>query len=85
MREILIKTYITAKGLKDSFVFNNQLLNELKSYHDLAQEAKIEHYSIQHQTLFTIWQNYGKGIQEMHFKLKESKGSLIGNINKKLS
>lgn len=84
LSEILVKTYIIAKGLKDSFVFNNQLLNEVRRYHDLAQETNIEHYSIQYQTYFGIWQEYGKGIQEMHFKLKESKDILIDNINVKL-
>jgi len=84
LSEILIKTYIAAKGLKDSFVFNNQLLNEVRRYHDLARETNIKHYSVQHQAYSGIWQDYGKGIQEMHFKLKESKDILIDNINKKL-
>lgn len=84
LSEILVKTYTIAKGLKDSFLCNNKLLNELNRYYDFAQETKIEHYSIQHQTHFTIWQDYGKVVQEMHFKLKESKDILIEKINKEL-
>ena len=84
LNEILVKTYILAKSLKDSFICNNHLLNEMKRYHDLAQETGIKHYSIQHQTCRGIWQDYGKGIQEIHFKLKKSKDILIENINAKL-
>lgn len=81
---ILVRTYIAAKGLKDSFIFNNQLLNEMKRYHDLAQESKLIHYSTQYQIYFETWKSYGSDIREMHFKLKEYKEILINNINKKL-
>ena len=84
LSELIVETYLLAKGLKDSFLFNNDLLAKTTYYHDLSQESRSEHYKIQHAYYVKMCQNYGVAIKEMHFRLKENQKDLISLINKQL-
>ena len=84
LSELIVKTYLLAKGLKDSFLFNNDLLTKTTYYHDLSQETNSEHYKRQHAIYAQMWQEYGIGIKEMHFRLKKDQQDLISLINKQI-
>ncbi|MBP7709603.1 MAG: hypothetical protein KA100_00855 [Rickettsiales bacterium] len=85
LSELIVKTYILAKGLKDSFLFNNDLLAKMTYYNDLAQETGSQHYKTQHLTYAQTWNEYGIGIQEMHFRLKNSQEILVNLINEQIT
>ena len=81
---LIIKTYIVAKGLKDSLLFNNQLLNKFQRYYDLAEESNLDHYSKQHINCHETWKNYGQSLKKAHFELKDIANKLLISIDKKL-
>jgi len=86
LSEIIVKTYILAKGLKDSFVFNNSLINEIRRYSDLVNERQETKYcKIEREQVIGMYKGYGNDIRKMHFLLKENKDILLSEIDEKLS
>lgn len=79
---IIVETYTMAKGLKDSLLFNNQLLNEIRRYNDLFNKTDLSYYNTQHQTYILIWKEYGSKIKEIHFGLEKSKNNMLQVISK---
>lgn len=90
LRQIIIQTYITAKSLKDSFLCNNNLIEEYEDNFEKLnlvekEDPKFLYYSKKYKLRYENLMTYTDSLFILHQKLKESTNELINAIDKELS
>ena len=82
LRRSLVRTYVLAKGLVDSFRMNNELVSEFKHWQNLAAETNSQLHKQNAQTQYNSLVTYAKQIKKLHTEVKKSVGDLMRMLHK---
>ena len=80
LREILVKTYIGAKSLIDSYKMNNDIVAKLEYWQGLFMETQNEIHQQKANLLHQQLVDYAAGIQKRHYEVKANKDSLVSAL-----
>lgn len=80
LREIIVKTYIGAQALVDSYKMNNELVARLEHWEGLFAETKNDTYQVKLDLTYKGLVDYASGIQKRHYQLKTNVESLISAL-----
>ena len=82
LRKSLVRTYVLAKGLVDSFRMNNELVSKFEHWHALAAETNSPLHQQNAQSHYNALVVYAKQIKKSHTEVKKSVGELMRMLHK---
>lgn len=82
LRKSLVRTYVLAKGLVDSFRMNNELVSKFEHWHTLAEETKSQLHQKNAQAQYNVLAEYAKQIKKSHVEVKKSVSELMRMLHK---
>lgn len=82
LRKAIITSYTKARGLIDSYRFNNDLLQKYEYWSFLFQESKNPQHATNRDAYWVTLINYAKDLKKSHGELKENVNSLLRMLRK---
>jgi hypothetical protein len=82
LRKEIVTTYTLAKGLVDTFRFNNDLIYKYEQACTIYHETQLETHQAVIQSQHAVLSDYGNSIKQGHFIFKEKVNSLLRNLRK---
>lgn len=82
LRKEIVTTYTLAKGLIDTYRFNNELVYKYEQACAIYHETQLEAHQAIIRSQYTVLSDYGNSIKQSHFIIKEKVNSLLRNLRK---